>query len=125
MRFVPWSATREAEEISDCHAGIMPLPDDEVTNRLKAVVVTEPDAVVGAEQLRQHCAVTLPRYMVPETIEFRTTLPGQPDPGLLRQPGKGGGDDLAVRLAPDEAPCVLRDDRTDGALQRIGGEHAR
>jgi glycosyltransferase involved in cell wall biosynthesis len=31
MRFVPWSEEREAEEVGDCHAGIMPLPDDEVT----------------------------------------------------------------------------------------------
>jgi glycosyltransferase involved in cell wall biosynthesis len=29
MRFVPWSAETEAAEIADCHAGIMPLPDDE------------------------------------------------------------------------------------------------
>lgn len=31
MRFVPWSEEREAQEVGDCHAGIMPLPDDEVT----------------------------------------------------------------------------------------------
>ena len=31
MRFVPWSADNEAAEIADCHAGIMPLPDDEVS----------------------------------------------------------------------------------------------
>jgi glycosyltransferase involved in cell wall biosynthesis len=31
MRFVPWSEDREAEEVGDCHVGIMPLPDDEVT----------------------------------------------------------------------------------------------
>jgi glycosyltransferase involved in cell wall biosynthesis len=30
MRFVAWSAEREAEELGDCHAGIMPLPDDEI-----------------------------------------------------------------------------------------------
>jgi glycosyltransferase involved in cell wall biosynthesis len=30
MRFVPWSVEREAQELGDCHAGIMPLPDDEV-----------------------------------------------------------------------------------------------
>ena len=30
MRFVPWSQDNEAKEIGDCHAGIMPLPDDEV-----------------------------------------------------------------------------------------------
>jgi glycosyltransferase involved in cell wall biosynthesis len=31
MRFVAWSPEREAEELGDCHAGIMPLPDDEVS----------------------------------------------------------------------------------------------
>jgi glycosyltransferase involved in cell wall biosynthesis len=31
MRFVPWSAEREAEDVGTCHAGIMPLPDDEVS----------------------------------------------------------------------------------------------
>jgi glycosyltransferase involved in cell wall biosynthesis len=31
MRFVPWSAANEAAEIADCHVGIMPLPDDEVS----------------------------------------------------------------------------------------------
>ena len=31
MRFVPWSAENEAAEIADCHAGIMPLQDNEVT----------------------------------------------------------------------------------------------
>lgn len=31
MRFVPWSTEREAEEVGTCHAGIMPLPDDEVS----------------------------------------------------------------------------------------------
>ena len=30
MRFVAWSKENEAREIGDCHAGIMPLPDDEV-----------------------------------------------------------------------------------------------
>lgn len=31
MRFVPWSLDNEAREVGDCHVGIMPLPDDEVT----------------------------------------------------------------------------------------------
>lgn len=30
-RFVPWSANGEAHELGSCHAGIMPLPDDEVS----------------------------------------------------------------------------------------------
>ncbi|HKP34628.1 MAG TPA: glycosyltransferase family 4 protein [Sphingomicrobium sp.] len=31
MRFVPWSAEREAHDVADCHVGVMPLPDDEVS----------------------------------------------------------------------------------------------
>lgn len=31
MRFVPWSPEREAQEVGDCHVGIMPLPDNEVS----------------------------------------------------------------------------------------------
>jgi glycosyltransferase involved in cell wall biosynthesis len=31
MRFVSWSAESEAEDVGDCHVGIMPLPDDEVS----------------------------------------------------------------------------------------------
>lgn len=31
MRFIPWSQDNEAREVGDCHAGVMPLPDDEVT----------------------------------------------------------------------------------------------
>jgi len=31
MRFVRWSAEREARDVADCHVGIMPLPDDEVS----------------------------------------------------------------------------------------------
>ncbi len=54
---------------------VVALPDEEVTNRLKAVVVTKAGAEVSADQLKQHCAETLPRYMVPETVEFRATLP--------------------------------------------------
>lgn len=30
-RFVQWSPEREAQEVGDCHVGIMPLPDNEVS----------------------------------------------------------------------------------------------
>jgi acyl-coenzyme A synthetase/AMP-(fatty) acid ligase len=56
-------------------AVVVAVPDDEVTNRLKAIVVTVDNAVVGADELKQYCAATLPRYMVPETVEFRAQLP--------------------------------------------------
>ena len=54
---------------------VVAIPDDEVTHRLKAVVVAKPDAIVGADELKRYCAATLPRYMVPESVEFKSSLP--------------------------------------------------
>ncbi|NOT35076.1 MAG: amino acid adenylation domain-containing protein [Candidatus Eisenbacteria bacterium] len=51
------------------------IPDDEVTNRLKALVVLRPATTLDEATLKQHCARSLPRYMVPEWIEFRSEFP--------------------------------------------------
>lgn len=56
-------------------AVVVAIADEEITNRLKAVVVLKAGAGLTADDLKQHCAGTLPRYMVPETIEFRAQLP--------------------------------------------------
>ena len=49
------------------------VPDDVVTNRIKAVLVTrEPTEEVA---LVEHCRTRLPRYMIPELFEFRDELP--------------------------------------------------
>jgi len=60
-------------------AVVLPIPDPEIGNRLKAVIVLKHDAGAGAgpsaAALRDHCARTLPRYMVPEEIGFRESLP--------------------------------------------------
>ena len=67
--------TRLAAHPAVGEAVVVAVPDDEVTNRLKAVVVSKADVEVSADELREHCARTLPRYMVPETVEFRKDLP--------------------------------------------------
>ena len=52
---------------------VLAVPDETVTNRLKAYVVTcEP--VTGAA-LAGACAERLPRYMIPEEFEFCSALP--------------------------------------------------
>lgn len=56
-------------------AVVVAIPDDEIGHRLKAVVVVRSGAALEAGALREHCAGTLPRYMVPETVEFRAHLP--------------------------------------------------
>jgi amino acid adenylation domain-containing protein len=56
-------------------AVVLAVPDEEITNRLRAVVVMKPGAALAEADLKQHCALALPRYMVPEAIEFRPSLP--------------------------------------------------
>lgn len=67
--------TRLAAHAAVDEAVVVAVPDDEITNRLKAAVVLAAGAAVSADALKQHCAETLPRYMVPETIEFHAHLP--------------------------------------------------
>src|SRR5262245_12079364 len=87
--------TRLASHPAVDEAVVVAIPDDEITNRLRAVVVAKPDAVVGADQLKQHCAAALPRYMVPETVEFRAQLP-------RTSSGKVDRRQLADTIAPEE-----------------------
>jgi amino acid adenylation domain-containing protein len=49
------------------------VPDELVTNRIKAVVATR--APLAEADLVEHCRSRLPRYMVPELFEFRDQLP--------------------------------------------------
>jgi len=51
------------------------MPDQEVGNRIKAVVVVQEPGTLTTVQVQQHCARRIPRYMIPEVIEFRASLP--------------------------------------------------
>ncbi len=54
---------------------VVAIPDEEIGNRIKAFVCTvQPRALTQAD-LQEHCATRVPRYMVPELIEFCETLP--------------------------------------------------
>jgi len=56
-------------------AVVLAIPAEEIGHRLAAVVVANPGAVPDIAELKRHCAQLLPRYMVPETIEVRSSLP--------------------------------------------------
>lgn len=60
-------AVREAAAIA--------VPDDVVGNRIKAIVAANFEQSLKAADLQQHCATRIPRYMIPELIEFRESLP--------------------------------------------------
>jgi amino acid adenylation domain-containing protein len=70
----------EIESVLHCHPGVgeavvLALPDETIGHRLVAVVVVKQMAQVSKAELQQHCADTLPRYMVPGTVKFRPSLP--------------------------------------------------
>jgi amino acid adenylation domain-containing protein len=54
---------------------VIAIPDDEIGNRIKAYLCVRPNKEVDESEILRYCAQYLPRYMVPETIEFRDSLP--------------------------------------------------
>ncbi|MBI3810672.1 MAG: amino acid adenylation domain-containing protein [Nitrospirae bacterium] len=56
-------------------AAVVAIPDEEAGNRIKAVIVPTAVATLTREEIETHCAKRLPRYMIPEIIEFCKALP--------------------------------------------------
>jgi amino acid adenylation domain-containing protein len=56
-------------------AAAIAIPDDIVGNRIKAVVSAHDSMVLKAAELQQFCAAKIPKYMIPELIEFMEDLP--------------------------------------------------
>jgi amino acid adenylation domain-containing protein len=51
------------------------IPDEKIGNRIKAFVCTHRPGMVTKADLQNHCASRIPRYMIPELIEFCDSLP--------------------------------------------------
>ncbi len=56
-------------------AVVLPVPDELLGSRLRAVVVAAADDGLSREDVLEHCRQWLPGYMVPEVVEFRAALP--------------------------------------------------
>ncbi len=63
---------------------VVPVPDDLITNRIKAFVVGCDD--LDQADLRGFCADRIPRYMIPDSFEFRASLPKTSTGKIDRQP---------------------------------------
>jgi amino acid adenylation domain-containing protein len=56
-------------------AAIIAIPDDMVGNRLRAFVVLAEPGAVNEKELMASCNRLLPKYMMPEAVEFHDVLP--------------------------------------------------
>jgi amino acid adenylation domain-containing protein len=71
-------------------AVVLPVPDEMLGSRLRAVISTDTPEGLTREEVVDHCRRRLPTYMVPDIVEFREALPrtstGKVDrTGLLEQ----------------------------------------
>jgi L-proline---[L-prolyl-carrier protein] ligase len=64
-------ALGQLDRVAEC--AVVAVPDELVTNRIKAIVV--PNGELTDAEVVRFCGERLPRYMVPDEVEFRETLP--------------------------------------------------
>lgn len=57
------------------NAVVLPIPDELIGNRLAAIVVSVSPGKISRDDVLKHCFAQLPKYMIPEVIEFRDSLP--------------------------------------------------
>jgi acyl-coenzyme A synthetase/AMP-(fatty) acid ligase len=56
-------------------AAVVAVPDEVVGNRIRAIIVLGTAGQLTHSDIRHWCAEMLPKYMVPDIIEFRDKLP--------------------------------------------------
>jgi amino acid adenylation domain-containing protein len=56
-------------------AVVIPIPDELIGNRISAIVVPSTPGKITKDDILKYCFTRLPKYMIPEIIEFRDSLP--------------------------------------------------
>jgi amino acid adenylation domain-containing protein len=56
-------------------AVVLPVPDEMLGSRLRAVICADPPGGLTREEVLDHCRRRLPGYMVPDVVEFCEALP--------------------------------------------------
>jgi amino acid adenylation domain-containing protein len=72
-------------------AAVLPVPDELLGSRLRAVVTADIDSNLTRQNVLDHCRRWLPAYMVPDIVEFHDAMPrtstGKVDRAALAQEG--------------------------------------
>jgi acyl-coenzyme A synthetase/AMP-(fatty) acid ligase len=56
-------------------AVVIPVADELIGNRITAAIVSLPSKELTKSDIVNYCSSQLPRYMIPEVIDFRDSLP--------------------------------------------------
>ena len=81
-------------------AVVLPVPDELLGTRLRAVVAADGAGGLTREDVLDHCRRWLPGYMVPDIIEFRETLP-RTSTGKVDRAGLAAGQQHELEPAGD------------------------
>ncbi len=81
---------REVEEVLYAHpdvleAAVIGVPHESHGEEVKAVIVTRPDASVGADDIQAWCKQRLAAYKYPRSVEFLDDLPKGPTGKILKR----------------------------------------
>jgi amino acid adenylation domain-containing protein len=92
----------EIETVLSRHPGIqsvavIPIRDELIGNRIAAVIVPLNKTALEKEDIISHCATRLPKYMIPEIVEFSSKLP-------MTSSGKVDRQKLSVLLSRHSTP---------------------
>ncbi|OQZ03156.1 MAG: D-alanine--poly(phosphoribitol) ligase [Candidatus Brocadia sp. UTAMX2] len=61
------------KKIKEC--AVIAIPDDQIGNKIKAFIVLQRDEILTKIEIEKYCLERIPKYMLPEVIEFSETLP--------------------------------------------------
>jgi amino acid adenylation domain-containing protein len=71
------------------NAVVIPIPDELIGNRLSVIIVPVLPGKLTKDDIYKYCFSQLPKYMIPDTIEFRDTVPMTSSGKVDRQKLKG------------------------------------
>jgi amino acid adenylation domain-containing protein len=57
------------------NAVVIPIPDELIGNRLSVIIEPSTPSKITKDAIAKYCSAQLPKYMIPEMIEFRDSLP--------------------------------------------------
>jgi amino acid adenylation domain-containing protein len=77
------------------NAVVIPIPDELIGNRISVIVVPLAAGKITRDDILQYCAKQLPKYMIPEIVEFRDSLPTTSS-GKVDRKKLSGHDDMAA-----------------------------